>query len=233
MTSCHEIVGYDSAIMCRRLLLLTGLGKGRQMDPLQAGITAARQGRRAEARAWLQEALRTDANNEQAWLWLSTVVETDAEHRMCLERALAINPHNETTRARLEDIARGNRLNSSRVPIERLSAVSYGKVGGTAYSATPLLPADGKADVLIRPLSPESLAVSESRPPRRLPPHLVAGEMAATLPNTQIQAPVSAATAPASQSTSTTVMAFLGCLSVTAVSGLLVLVALLLLGWAS
>ena len=203
------------------------------MDPLQAGITAARQGRRAEARAWLQEALRTDANNEQAWLWLSTVVETDAEHRMCLERALAINPRNETTRARLEDIARGNRLNSGRVPIEPLSAVPYAEGGGTASPTTPLLPAEDKADTLIMPLSQDSLTVSEPRPSRRLPPHLTAGDMAAALPDTRIQLPVSAVAAPTSQPTSTTVVAFLGCLSVTAVSGLLVLIALLLLGWAS
>jgi hypothetical protein len=203
------------------------------MDPLQAGIMAARQGRRAEARAWLQEALRTDANSEQAWLWLSTVADTDTEHRVCLERALAINPHNATTRARLEDIARANRLNPGHVPIERLSAVPYAAGSSTASPAAPSPPADRNTDALIKPLSPESPIVSEMRPRRRLPPHLVAGEMAAALPETRIQAPVSAATAPPRQSTTTTVMASLGCLSVTAVSGLLVLVALLLLGWAS
>jgi hypothetical protein len=227
------MVDYDFDITYRRLLLLTWLGKGGQMDPLQAGITAARQGRRAEARAWLQETLRTDANNEPAWLWLSTVVETDAEHRMCLERALAINPHNETTRARLEDIARGNRLNSGRVPIERLSAVPYREGGRTASPTAPLLPADDKADTLIKPLSPKSPTVSKPRPPRRLPPHLIAREMATALPDIQTQSPVSAATALVSRSTSATVMALLGCLSITAVSGLLVLIALLLLGWAS
>ncbi len=64
------------------------------MDPLQAGVTAARHGQRAKARTLLEQALRSDLNNERAWLWISTVVKTDAERQTCLERALALQHRN-------------------------------------------------------------------------------------------------------------------------------------------
>jgi hypothetical protein len=42
----------------------------------------------------LAQAIQVDANSEQAWLWLTAIVTTDAERRFCLERVLAINPEN-------------------------------------------------------------------------------------------------------------------------------------------
>ena len=193
------------------------------MDPLQAGIAAARQGNRAEARAWLQEAIRLDAANEQAWLWLSTVVETDAEHRLCLERALAINPQNETTRARLEDIARSGRGSAGRVPIERLSPRP------AQDRARPVAPVRPRPPVV----SPAGPTPSEPRPARRLPPHLVSPEPPASQPNADHVPSVPSTPGKSVPPDRTAVLAVMGCLSVTAVSGLLVLVVLLLMGWAS
>lgn len=62
---------------------------------LQKGIAAARSGDKAAARQFLLEVTDRDERNEQAWLWLSGVVDDPEEARICLENVLAINPHNE------------------------------------------------------------------------------------------------------------------------------------------
>jgi tetratricopeptide (TPR) repeat protein len=61
---------------------------------LQHGIAAARAGRKEEARQYLLQATDLDERNEQAWLWLSGVVESFEDRRVCLENVLAINPAN-------------------------------------------------------------------------------------------------------------------------------------------
>ena len=61
---------------------------------LQAGIAAAKAGRAQEARQALLQVTELDERNEQAWLWLSGVVESLKDRRVCLENVLAINPDN-------------------------------------------------------------------------------------------------------------------------------------------
>ncbi len=61
---------------------------------LVAGIRAAQQGDKERARELLEGVLRRDRNNEQAWIWLASVVDTQREKRMSLERVLKINPNN-------------------------------------------------------------------------------------------------------------------------------------------
>lgn len=70
-------------------------------EQLQAGIAAAKAGNRAAARELLEGVLAQDSQNELAWVWLAGVVNTIAERRVCLERVLAINPHNEVARRAL------------------------------------------------------------------------------------------------------------------------------------
>lgn len=62
---------------------------------VREGISAYRAGRKDEARAFLLKAVELDERNEQAWLWLSAVVESVDEQRICLENVLAINPSSE------------------------------------------------------------------------------------------------------------------------------------------
>lgn len=62
---------------------------------LQQGIAAAKAGQREQARRLLQEAIRRDAANETAWLWLSGVANTDEERIFCLMKILEINPSNQ------------------------------------------------------------------------------------------------------------------------------------------
>lgn len=62
---------------------------------VREGISAYRAGRKEDARAMLMRAVEIDQYNEQAWLWLSAVVDSPEEQRTCLENVLTINPNNE------------------------------------------------------------------------------------------------------------------------------------------
>jgi tetratricopeptide (TPR) repeat protein len=63
-------------------------------DLLRQGIAAAKAGRAQEARQALLHVTELDERNEQAWLWLSGVVDSLEDRRICLENVLAINPDN-------------------------------------------------------------------------------------------------------------------------------------------
>jgi hypothetical protein len=65
------------------------------------GIHELKIGREGEARETLRRAVTLDEEYERGWLWLSAVVD-DREKMACLEKALAINPHNAHTRAGVE-----------------------------------------------------------------------------------------------------------------------------------
>lgn len=61
---------------------------------LRRGIEAAKAGQVAQAHSLLKQVVEQEPRNEKAWLWLSGVVETDEQRLVCLQNALAINPHN-------------------------------------------------------------------------------------------------------------------------------------------
>ena len=65
---------------------------------LREGIAAAKAGDKERARRLLLEVTERDERNEEAWLWLSGVVDDPEEMRICLENVLAINPANERAR---------------------------------------------------------------------------------------------------------------------------------------
>jgi hypothetical protein len=67
-------------------------------ETLNQAVVAAKAGRKAEARRLLETVLDADERNEQAWLWLSDVVESDEERIICLKNVLTINPDNEMAR---------------------------------------------------------------------------------------------------------------------------------------
>lgn len=62
---------------------------------VREGINAFKGGRKDEARALLLKATELDQYNEDAWLWLSGLMDTPEDQRTCLENVLAINPNNE------------------------------------------------------------------------------------------------------------------------------------------
>src|SRR4051794_8251497 len=76
-------------------MLLTQCRKRNMTDNLlEQGISAALTGRREEARTLLAQVVEADDRNEQAWLWLSGLVEDPEEIRTCLENVLHLNPDN-------------------------------------------------------------------------------------------------------------------------------------------
>ena len=69
-----------------------------QSSYFEQAIAAVRAGRKTEARALLQTILAADPSHEDAWLWMSAVVDSDAQRAECLRRVLRINPHNAAAR---------------------------------------------------------------------------------------------------------------------------------------
>ncbi len=70
---------------------------------VREGVSALKAGQRVEAREALMKAVELDERNEQAWMWLSGVVESLEERQVCLENVLQLNPGNENARRGLED----------------------------------------------------------------------------------------------------------------------------------
>lgn len=66
---------------------------------LRDGITAARAGRRAEARRFFEAALRLDPRNEEAILWWAALARDPQITLTALARVLEINPRNQRARA--------------------------------------------------------------------------------------------------------------------------------------
>jgi len=73
---------------------------------LDQAIAALKAGRKVEARRLLEGILAADRYNENAWLWMSGAVDTDAERIVCLENVLTLNPYNERARKGLEQLGR-------------------------------------------------------------------------------------------------------------------------------
>lgn len=71
-------------------------------ERLREGIEAARRGDRINARRLLQQVLILDRDNEAALMWMASVVDTLAERRAFLERAIKVNPNNQRAREALE-----------------------------------------------------------------------------------------------------------------------------------
>ncbi len=61
---------------------------------VREAIKAYRSNKKAEARTLLEKATELDQYNEQAWIWLSAVVDSPEDQRTCLENVLYINPDN-------------------------------------------------------------------------------------------------------------------------------------------
>jgi tetratricopeptide (TPR) repeat protein len=66
---------------------------------LRDGIAAAKAGDKEQARELLMRVIEQDERNEQGWLWLSGVVDSDEDRLVCLENVLTLNPDNVRARA--------------------------------------------------------------------------------------------------------------------------------------
>ncbi len=62
-------------------------------EKLPIAIEAIKSGNKQLGQQLLAQVLQSDPNNEQAWLWMSAVVDED-KRKYCIERVLRINPNN-------------------------------------------------------------------------------------------------------------------------------------------
>jgi hypothetical protein len=86
-------------------------------DTLQRAIKAIQAGDRSSGKRLLAKVLRADPQNAEAWLWMSEVVDTAVQRRICLQRVLAIDPQNALA---LSGLARvGTRAASHKRPVPR------------------------------------------------------------------------------------------------------------------
>ena len=69
---------------------------------LELAITAIRSNRKEEGRQLLNLLIQQNPNNEMAWMWMSSVVNTDEQRARCLYHVLAINPDNQIARRGLQ-----------------------------------------------------------------------------------------------------------------------------------
>lgn len=74
------------------------------MADLQQAITVIKAGDKESGKQLLIEILKTNPNNENAWLWMTQAVGTDQERLRCLQNVLKINPNNETAKKGLVTI---------------------------------------------------------------------------------------------------------------------------------
>ncbi len=129
------------------------------MDLIELGIAAARAKNRAEARMFLEAATLQDPTNEQAFLWLSFVLDEPKLAMRCLERVLELDPDNQQAKhgldwlrtkktgtgtllpQRLSDAEMATALQSLRHPDEKVEIKAVRRLGeaGDARCVDPLV----------------------------------------------------------------------------------------------
>ncbi len=142
---------------------------------LDLAITAIRAGRREEGRQLLNLLIQQNPNNEKAWLWMSSVVDTDEQRARCLYHVLAITPDNTIARRGLQVL--GIEISDSRpVKVPRDSQP-------IKIQRTQPKPQTGPLKSLPEPQS--SLARASERRPFKIDPETIVEE----LPFTPAKAP--------------------------------------------
>lgn len=82
------------------------------MDKLRQAIKYIKDGERYKGKKVLIDILRSDPNNEIAWLWMSVVVDDLGQKQECLQKVLEINPNNQKALERLSRIKGSRRYDS-------------------------------------------------------------------------------------------------------------------------
>jgi len=65
-------------------------------EQLSQAIAAVRAGELASGKQTLTALVQSEPNNDQAWMWLAVCLEDPVQKKYCLNRALAINPDNDS-----------------------------------------------------------------------------------------------------------------------------------------
>ncbi|MEJ2148571.1 MAG: Yip1 family protein [Chloroflexota bacterium] len=159
-------------------------------------VEAIRAGDKAAGRAKMMRVVQQDEMNEQAWLWLSSVVETDKERVIALENALTVNPDNDKARRMLEKIearsesAPGVPRPASPPPLQT-PTIAAGHLSSQSI-ANPPVPATSAGDggsSLSRPSTASQVAAGQDESWRTSPPTPPSGNGGATLVAEPVQAP--------------------------------------------
>ena len=74
-------------------------------EKIQAAQQALQRGERIHARKLLREVLLADQRNEQAWLLMARVVDTQQQVKDCLQMVLKINPANQAAARALKALS--------------------------------------------------------------------------------------------------------------------------------
>jgi hypothetical protein len=92
-----------------------------EQEDLKQAIALIKTGKKSEAVPILKNILKTNRDNELAWLWLAYCVGTPEDKIYCFREVLRINPSNERVKKALEQIEPNPTLQPS---IEELSNVT-------------------------------------------------------------------------------------------------------------
>ena len=109
-------------------------------DLVQQAIAAYKGGQRITAGS-AAAGIGIDGRHEQAWLWLSAVVDDLDRQQICLENVLALNPANERARRAWDRQPQDRRKASQSVRRGRAGAARFGAVLCTGERPAPPTPA--------------------------------------------------------------------------------------------
>jgi hypothetical protein len=114
---------------------------------VKEGVRLYKANKKAEARTLWEQVTELDPYNEQAWLWLSAVVESVDDQRVCLENVLYINPDNPNAKKGLATLDAKNPSASG--------ATSNRPAGTAPLSEPPIATSSASSSFVPEATSPE------------------------------------------------------------------------------
>lgn len=181
---------------------------------LREGIEAARRGDKLTARRLLQQVLLQDRNNEVALMWMASVMDTVADRRAYLERALQVNPDNERARealARLGGTSPAAVVDTPGAPAQRSGANPYLVAAGVVailmvvIIALVLLSSRAPTDQTIEVTFAAAMRGTDTPVPTTVPPTPTFFGIVVTLDSNQVELPPTFTPAPTETPTETPV----------------------------
>lgn len=125
---------------------------------LREGIAAAKSGQRERARELLMRVVEQDEGNIQAWLWLSSVVDSLEDREICLENVLTLDPTSDAAHRGLDWIRKQKEATGSTSTEPPPSPSTPPELESTERPSTQ------------KPISPAAAVLAEDFARRRPPP---------------------------------------------------------------
>jgi hypothetical protein len=102
---------------------------------VREAIAVYRAGNKSQARNLLLQAVDLDEHHEQAWLWLSAVVDSVEDQITCLENVLTINPNNEKAKQGIQILNEKLASASTEAPQELPEEVEEDPFAGATFTS--------------------------------------------------------------------------------------------------